>query len=145
MLSQSGLFLCFVERLSRWNKLICRCSAKAKKKVLESGDELHPKGTLFSFFQAMRWEVPKLSTTKTGCVFPKRAADDSYSFTGPAHSPAWHCQVTFRLPDSENILSFHSPIESATKSEAEKWAAYSACEFLKEVKFALFESSLSEQ
>ncbi|KFD65617.1 hypothetical protein M514_07620 [Trichuris suis] len=116
MFSQNGLFLCFVERLSHWNKLVCRCGAKAKGKVLESVNEVHPKGMLFNFFQAMQWEVPKLSTTRTG----------------PPHTPIWHCQVTFRLPDSENIFSFHSPIESATKSEAEKWAAYSACQFLKE-------------
>uniref|UniRef100_A0A5S6PZF0 RNA helicase n=1 Tax=Trichuris muris TaxID=70415 RepID=A0A5S6PZF0_TRIMR len=88
----------------------------AKRSALLAENEFHPKGALFNFFHAMQWEVPSFTTTKTGS----------------AHRPMWHCRVTFRLPDCENVFAFHSAVESVTKREAEKRAALSACQFLKE-------------
>ncbi|KRZ87903.1 putative ATP-dependent RNA helicase DHX30 [Trichinella sp. T8] len=95
-----------------------KCSVKSKLERcgVEAAFAKNPKATLLSFFQAMRWKMPSILTERTGL----------------SHEAIWHCRISFLLPESDNLLTFNSCVDSKSKSEAESWAAYSACKFLSE-------------
>ncbi|KRY93262.1 putative ATP-dependent RNA helicase DHX30 [Trichinella pseudospiralis] len=102
--------------ISKMSSIKCSVKSTLERYGVEAAFAKNPKTVLLNFFQVMHWKMPSILTERIGLP----------------HEAIWHCRISFVLPGSDNLLTFNSCIDSKSKSEAESWAAYSACKFLSE-------------